>query len=76
MSPATAAERTTAPNVRAGSGAPASAESASSEAAPSAPRRAPSRALRVRRTLRRLPYLLVTGATRSAAIVALLLLFT
>ncbi|WP_206302283.1 MULTISPECIES: ABC transporter permease [unclassified Streptomyces] len=77
MSPATAAERTTAPNVRAasGSGAPASTESASSEAAPSAPRRAPSRALRVRRTLRRLPYLLVTGATRSAAIVALLLLW-
>ncbi len=77
MSPATAAERTTAPDARAtaSSGAPASTESASSEAAPSAPHRAPSRAPRVRRTLRRLPYLLVMGATRSAAIVALLLLW-
>jgi NitT/TauT family transport system permease protein len=38
-------------------------------------RRAPSAAARVRRAVRRLPYLLVKGATRSAAIVALALLW-
>ncbi|GGX05244.1 ABC transporter permease [Streptomyces malachitofuscus] len=78
MSPATgtAAEQTTAPNSPVPAVRPsASAGSAPPGAATPGVRPVVSRTLRVRRALRRLPYLLVTGATKSAAIVALLLLW-
>ncbi|MGW0477081.1 ABC transporter permease [Streptomyces coeruleorubidus] len=64
---------------------PALSTAASAESAGSAPpglglvpsdaRRAPSSRARIRRAVRRLPYLLLNGATKSAAIVALLLLW-
>ncbi|CAM5521735.1 ABC transporter permease [Streptomyces griseomycini] len=83
MSPATgtAAEKTTAPgSVNTAVPAPAappaaSAGSAPRETAPADVRRVPSRAARVRPAIRRLPYLLVKGAAKSVALVALLLLW-
>ncbi|MFC9288964.1 ABC transporter permease [Streptomyces sp. NPDC057052] len=53
----------------------ASAPSAPPGASPSGVRRVPAAAALARRAVRRLPYLVVKGATRSAAIVALVLLW-
>ncbi|MGW9030585.1 ABC transporter permease [Streptomyces sp. NPDC055722] len=55
--------------------AAASAVSAPHDASPSSVRQVRSTAARFRRAVRRLPYLVVKGATRSVAIVALLLLW-
>jgi NitT/TauT family transport system permease protein len=86
MSPTTdtATEKTTAPDsVSAAEPVPAaspatstvSAVSAPHDASPSNVRQVHSPASRFRRAVRRLPYLLVKGATKSAAIAALLLLW-
>ncbi|MGV9245201.1 ABC transporter permease [Streptomyces sp. NPDC003710] len=84
MSPATgtATGTNTTPG-SAGATEPAPAASPATSAASSAPpgvstshvRRVASPTVQVRRAVRRLPYLLVKGATKSAAIVALLLLW-
>ncbi|MEV4334780.1 ABC transporter permease subunit [Streptomyces sp. NPDC049597] len=85
MSPmtGTATEKTTAPDsVSAAEPVPVpgpssakSAVSAPHDASPSRVRQVPSTAAWVRRAVRRLPHLLVKGAIKSAAIVALLLLW-
>ncbi|QOV35548.1 ABC transporter permease [Streptomyces ferrugineus] len=81
MSPTTgtATEKTRAPGVEsAAEPVPAPATSAAAPTpgtAPSDIRRVPSSTARARRAVRRLPYLLLKGATKSAAIVALLLLW-
>jgi NitT/TauT family transport system permease protein len=83
MSPitGTATEKTTAPDsVSAAKPVPgtvsaAFAASAPRDASPSRVPQVPATAARVRRAVRRLPHLLVKGATKSAAIVALLLLW-
>ncbi|TPQ23659.1 ABC transporter permease [Streptomyces sporangiiformans] len=76
---ASSAEAVRAPSLAKSVTSAASTASPPAEASPPYRRRAPSSTARVRRaalwTVRRLPYLLVKGATKSAAIVALLLLW-
>lgn len=80
MSPATgtATDKTTMPGSTSATEpapAPSPATSPPPEASPSRVRRVPSTAASVRGAVRRLPYLLVSTATKSAAILALLLLW-
>ncbi|WP_171059780.1 ABC transporter permease [Streptomyces montanus] len=76
---ASSAEAVRAPSLTKSVTSAASIASPPAEASPPDMRRTPSSTARVRRaalwTVRRLPYLLVKGATKSAAIVALLLLW-